>query len=511
MARYKPYSYQQTELIPLSLEQQILPGTFEHALNYLIDKEIDLSVFERRFCNDENGAPAYFPGILLKIVLYAYSRGITTSRAIARLCEENVVCMALSANTRPHFTTIANFISSMEDPVVSVFQDVLSVCASEGLIGSEMFAIDGCKLAANCSKQWSGTMEGFERKRSKLEKQLRWLVAKHRMMDERDLDSKEKEKEIKAIRRLREKVRTIGGFLKNRDDRRGSSGGIVQSNLTDNESAKMPSSHGVIQGYNGQAVVDSKHQVVVEAEAFGEGQDHSLLLPMVEKARETMKEIGVAEDVFEETKVVADAGYHSEKNMEMLHDQGIDAYVADNRFRKRDPAFATAQEHKRSVDGQHRSVGRKYFTPDDFKHDKRTDTLRCPAGKSLYVKNRNYRTSDGKPGVAYAGWKQHCRVCSLRSKCLRCAGTEARQVVKFSQKSSVSYTRWMINRLDTARGRFLYSRRMGIVEPVFAHVRSALGLDRFTLRGRTKVNVQWKLYALVHNLRKLWRYAPAFA
>ena len=73
MARYKDYSYEQTKLIPISFHHQILPGTFEYTLNYLIDNEVDLSLFEQRYRNDETGAPAYDPAVLLKIILYAYS------------------------------------------------------------------------------------------------------------------------------------------------------------------------------------------------------------------------------------------------------------------------------------------------------------------------------------------------------------------------------------------------------------------------------------------------------
>ena len=75
MAKYKDYDYSQGKFIPLSFDKQILPGTFEHTLHYLIDNEIDLSVFDLRYKNDETGAPAYDPRILLKIVLYAYSKG----------------------------------------------------------------------------------------------------------------------------------------------------------------------------------------------------------------------------------------------------------------------------------------------------------------------------------------------------------------------------------------------------------------------------------------------------
>ena len=91
MARYKDYSYDQTKLLPISFHRQVLPGTFEYTLNYLIDHEVDLSVFESRYCNDETGAPAYDPAILLKVILYAYSRGVVSSREIERLCRENVV------------------------------------------------------------------------------------------------------------------------------------------------------------------------------------------------------------------------------------------------------------------------------------------------------------------------------------------------------------------------------------------------------------------------------------
>ena len=113
MARYKSYSYKQTKLIPLSIQQQILPGTFEYTLNYPIDHEFDVSIFEQRYHNDETGALAYDLVVVLKIVLYAYACGIITSQQIERCCEENIIFMALSTDTHAHFTTIAEFIGIM--------------------------------------------------------------------------------------------------------------------------------------------------------------------------------------------------------------------------------------------------------------------------------------------------------------------------------------------------------------------------------------------------------------
>src|SRR5580765_5401812 len=162
MARYKHYDYGQMKLVPVSFERQILPGTFEHTLSELIDQEFDLTVFEAQYHNNETGAPAYDPAILLKIILFAYSKGVTSSREIEQLCRDNVVFMALSADSSPHFTTIANFISRQQDEIVSIFRDVLLVCDEQGLIGKQMFAVDGVKLPSNASKEWSGTLGDFE-------------------------------------------------------------------------------------------------------------------------------------------------------------------------------------------------------------------------------------------------------------------------------------------------------------------------------------------------------------
>ena len=97
MARFKDYSYEQTKLIQVSYDRQILPGTFEHTLSEVIDL-LDMSIFEGRYCNDATGAPAYDPRILLKIVLYAYAKGVIYLRRIAGLCCENVVFIPETIN-----------------------------------------------------------------------------------------------------------------------------------------------------------------------------------------------------------------------------------------------------------------------------------------------------------------------------------------------------------------------------------------------------------------------------
>ncbi len=89
-----------------------LPGSFEYALNEIVEEHLDLSMFERRYRNDDTGRLAYDPKVLLKIVLYGYYKGLVSSRKVEEACRRNVVFMALSADTRPHFTTIAAFVAS---------------------------------------------------------------------------------------------------------------------------------------------------------------------------------------------------------------------------------------------------------------------------------------------------------------------------------------------------------------------------------------------------------------
>ena len=118
---------------------------FEHALAHLIDSELDLSAFEARFRNDTTGAAAYPPSVLLKIVLLAYSRGIMSSRAIEAACRQNVLFMAISGDTQPHFTTIAQFISTSAPAITQTFAQVLMVCDRAGLIQNPRASCESLK------------------------------------------------------------------------------------------------------------------------------------------------------------------------------------------------------------------------------------------------------------------------------------------------------------------------------------------------------------------------------
>ena len=502
MARYKVIDMS-PRLLPVDLDAQLVPGSFAHALHHLVD-QLDLCAFDAHYRNDETGATAYAPSVLLKAVLLAYSQGIVSSRCIERACRDNVLFIALTGDAKPHFTTIADFVSRSRDAIASVFAQVLAILDKEGLIGREMFAIDGVKLPSNASKHRSGTRAEFLSRASKLEHAANQMLDRHQA---NDLSGREAcEDTVTArIERMCDEARKIRTWLADHpEDRKGSRGSVRKSNRTDNESAKMATDKGVIQGYCGVAVVDAAHQVIVNASAHGTGSEQELLVPIIDAC---------ASQRATSTLITADAaGYHSEANLSALSERGIDALIADGQMRRRDERFAEQAKHTAKPDPLHdKSAKAKtgVFAANRFTVAEDHSHAICPAGQRLY-RNGKDCTVGGYAAIKFRAPQSACASCTLRSQCLRKpATTKVRQVAVLTRKSTQTHTERMRQRIDSEHGRERYGQRFATVEPVFGNLRHNKGLNRFTLRGQDKVDGQWKLFALVHNIEKWANYRKA--
>ena len=511
MARYRHIDTQ-PKFLPVDLARQLLPGTFEHAVHHLLEHAINLSAFDARFRNDATGAPAYPPTMLLKVVLAAYAHGVVSSRGIERLCREQVTFIALCGDQPPHFTTIADFVSTLGDEIARVFAAVVAICDRQGLIGREMFAIDGVKLPSNASKRRSGTRADFERHATKLEATAHAILARHRAADALPAEPPLAQKDQRRVERLTRDAAEIREWLqRNPEDRRGPKGTVRQSNRTDDQSAKMATGKGVIQGYTGAAAVDARHQIIVEAQAHGTGSEQELLLPVVDAMR--------AQALLAPASLItADAGYHSEANLQALAERQVDALIADAQMRQRDQRFATQQRHRAKPEPLYDksrpaepAPTRQLYQPSDFQYDPLARTCVCPAGKSLYRRGKNLVIGN-YVGEQFRGAKRDCLPCTHRARCLRHPDrTQTRQVMFFSGRAAhprhrpQTHTARMKARIDTPQGRARYAARFGVVEPVFGNICYNKGLTRFTLRGRAKVDAQLKLFCLVHNIEKLAR------
>lgn len=196
---------------------------------------------------DETGRRAYDPKILLKVVLFAYSRGLISSRRIERACRENVTFMALSGNQRPDHSIIAAFVSSMKDDILPLFRDILLICEQEKILGGTFFALDVVKLPSNAPKRWSGTLSDIGKKKEKIEQKATQLLEQQITADRDDgTDLPNASSREKQIEKLQKQAERIEKWLAENEAKIGSNGRELQSNVTDNESAKMMTSHGTI-------------------------------------------------------------------------------------------------------------------------------------------------------------------------------------------------------------------------------------------------------------------------
>ena len=156
----------------------------------------------------------------------------------------------------------------------------------------------------------------------------------------------------------------------------------------------------------------------------------------------------------------------------------------------------------------------KTFLPKDFTFDREQGTCVCPANKTLKLNSANAIIS-GRNAIVFKGTAATCDACPLRSQCLRKPDlTAVRQVAFFegavASKLPNPHCRAMREKIDSDKGRAIYAQRMGLIEPVFGHIQQR-GLRRFTLRGQTKVDTQWKLFCIVHNVAKLQVYGKMAA
>ena len=501
MARYKEYDYNQMRLLPVSLQGQLMPGTLEFAIHELLDSRVDTSIYEGDYNNDLTGRKAYDPKILLKVVLMAYSRGILSSRRIERACKENVTFMALSCCQEPDHSTISVFISSMGDKIVSVFSNILLKCHEEGLLGGTHFSLDGVKLPSNASKEWSGTHSELRKKQKKIEEKVKEAIKRHKEADERADDAlSEKERRERRIKRLHQRAERIEKFLQETDEKIGSRNKAIKINVTDPESAYMKTSHGMQQGYNAQALVDSKEQVILHAEATSQPQDFSQIENVMPNAKETVKEAGLGEDYFEGKIVSADSNYHSEKNLKACEEEKLDAYIPDPQFRKRDIRFEGRDRHKPKRDEK--------FSLADFTYDAKQDYYICKDGKVLTLQSASHKIGESL-FKSYRSKERDCKGCQYSELCFKRKNGLRKSLAIMIGRIGENYSEKMREKIDTLRGRDIYGKRLGIVEPPFANIEYHKGMNRFTLRGRKKVDIQWKLYCMVHNIGKICTLAMA--
>jgi hypothetical protein len=256
--------------------------------------------------------------------------------------------------------------------------------------------------------------------------------------------------------------------------------------------------HGTyIQGYNGITIADSGNQVIVAAEAIGSGAESGCFPQMLDSLEANMKTITNKKKPLKKALLEGDTGYFSEENLQEAAKRKINVLIPDQQFRKRDSVFDGRERHKKTS-------SKKYFTVLDFIYNKEEDSFTCPAGETLPYKCTIEFKKRNTRGKQYRSKKSVCGNCPLIDKCIRKRTDKKsfRTLYVPDKKYEENLSEKMREKIDDPAYRELYSRRMQIIEPVFSNIAYCKGMNRFTLRTEKKVNTQWLLYCMVHNIWK---------
>jgi transposase len=266
MKRFKPVDNAQSFF--LSVNNYFIHENYPliEVMEQYFDQYFDPKAFTETISNDSTGAPAFHPTVILKVIFYAYSKGIYTSRDIENLCRSDYAAIYLTANTVIDHSTICRFIVNHKDAIVSFFTRMIYVLRQMDLVDYDILAIDGTKIRANASKEFSGNVRDFKDKRARIEKKLKAA------MEDTERSTPRIEKKID---RFTKSIQKIDAFLEEADEKTPD-----KVNLTDRDARLVKDGGSIVVGYNCQNAVDSKNHFIVGINVTNRSSDRNELVPI---------------------------------------------------------------------------------------------------------------------------------------------------------------------------------------------------------------------------------------
>ena len=342
---YLPYDPDQQLLLPAALQEWLPEDHLAYFISDIVD-QLDLSEIAGRYEQERRGGPPYHPLMMVKVLLYGYCVGVSSSRRIAQRLHEDIAFRVLAANNTPDFRTISDFRKDNLEALSGLFLQVLALCQQAGLVKLGHVALDGTKVKANASKHKSMSYQRMQEKEAQLAAEVAELLRRAQAADDdedrrygKDKRGDELPEELAfregRLEKIREAMAALEAEAQVAAERAEAEGrkhpGVpddkAQRNFTDAESRIMPAAGGkdFLQAYNCQAVVDSAHQVIVAARATNQTTDKQQAAAMLQ---ETIDNVGAVP-----REVSADAGYYSAQAVDELSALGVDPFVAPEKTR----------------------------------------------------------------------------------------------------------------------------------------------------------------------------------
>lgn len=506
---FKPYIMGQLSLLPPDLEELIPAGHLVRVVDGMVER-IDMKALERQYKG--GGTSAYHPKMMLKVIIYAYTQRVFSSRGIAKQLRENIHFMWLSGMQRPDFRTVNRFRGEIMKAVVEeVFYGVIEQLLDLGYIDLESYFVDGTKIEANANRYSYVWRKNTERYQAQLQEKVRTLLKEIDELEEAEeqrygtadlpevgddktiqaeelqaaaerinekLNQDPNNKELKKAKKALEKdfIPRARKYEKQQKTFQGRN----SYSKTDEDATfmRMKEDHmrnGQLKpGYNIQ--MGTQNQFVLGYSVHQRPGDTSCLIEHMERFQHWPGE-------YPET-LVGDAGYGSEENYAYLQEHQIAAFVKYNTFH---------YEQKK------RTKKKKPYRAEHFTYLADQDQYVCPQGQTLdYIFTKKYTSANGYQSARRVYECNACQTCPVKSECTRSKynrriyiGVELNQMRKTVREL-----------LQSPRGLEMRSKRPIEVEAVFGRLKQNWGFRRFLLRGKEKVQTEWGILCIAHNIAK---------
>ena len=470
---FKSYSRDQDWLLPPSLGE-LIPA--DHAVRFIAEvvdqlpwEQVGITTLPK-----SEGKPAYPPQMLLAAWLYGFMTRARSSRKLEQACRENLPMMWLTGLLQPDHTTLSRFYKQNRQAMRPLFRSTVQLAVQAGLVEFAFQAVDGTRMGS--------ASRGTLHSREEIARLLAAVEAELAAMDASETESDDGPEPPSSpgprVRWGKEQVRQhLTEALTEMERRADLPGGRKHADLasvSDPEAALLKAHAGYVVGYNAQAVVDAKAQIVVAADVVACPSDGEQLLPMLAEA-EAMT--GRQAEV-----TAADSGYFNIGAIVEAEGAGREVFVSQPR---REQAKAAEP-----------------YTKANFTYDAQSDTYTCPEGKKLVFTTERAK-HHGKPNATRVYRGRECQGCPAWANGLCTSRAAGRMVHRYEHDADLP---GYLERLRSERGRDVTRRRAGTVEPLFASTKERLGMLRFLLRGLLHAKGEWYLTCAVHNLLKLWRH-----
>ena len=499
---FKNYTPNQVMMLPPSLEELIEKNHPVRVVNQVID-QIAMGPLLTKYKG--GGTSSYHPRMLLKVLVYGYLNNTYSSRRMEAALKENIHFMWLSGMSTPDHNTINRFRSErLKDVLKTVFGKVVELLAQAGHLSLKEVYTDGTKLEAQANRYTFVWGNAIKTSKAKMEEQLKELwayaerVAAEELKDEtpesfapvsaaqvkttiekidQALEGKKISKKVKQKLQYASKNWPVNMERYAQQEKVLGKRNSYSKTDTDATFMRMKEDHmrnGQLKpAYNVQ--LSSHNQFITNYSLHQNPTDTTTLKKHLESFHSLYKTYPQV--------LVADAGYGSEENYQLLAKRNIEGYVKHNQF-----------------DRSQRSKNFDPFKSDNLLYDKKSDTLICPSGKPMKPAGESTR-------ITATGFKQkllnyqavQCKGCPLRKQCHDQKGNRIaainHRLRKFKQQAD--------ERLKSERGIIYRKRRAADIEPVFANIKHNKNFKRFMLRGLHKVEIETGLLALAHNLAKI--------